>query len=196
MAERFPRTLRPLLVDVAALKPYRDNPRRGDLDAIAASLEANGQFRPIVANRGTKKGASVRGEILAGNHTFQAATEVLGWDRIAVTWVNVDDDQARRIVLADNRIGDLAGYDDRQLANLLEATAKGDAGLDGTGFDDGDLTGLLEKLEGAGPPAEFPKLDEQSVSTAYRCPSCGYEWSGLPKPDEPDADGGAAGGDA
>jgi len=31
------------------------------------------------------------------------------------------------------------------------------------------------------PPAEFPVRDETTVSTDYRCPACGYEWSGSPK---------------
>lgn len=40
-------------VPVAALKEYRDNPRVGNVPAIAESLKANGQFRPIVVWRET-----------------------------------------------------------------------------------------------------------------------------------------------
>jgi len=39
---------------VAQLRTYRNNPRRGMVDAIAGSLERNGQYKPIVVNAGTK----------------------------------------------------------------------------------------------------------------------------------------------
>ena len=48
---RIPDTLRALAVPIDSVRPYEHNPRRGDLDAIKESLEANGQYRPVVANR-------------------------------------------------------------------------------------------------------------------------------------------------
>ena len=47
------------------------------------------------------------------------AAKALGWPEIAVTWVDVDEEQAARIVLVDNRTNDLAGYDEAALADLL-----------------------------------------------------------------------------
>lgn len=38
-------------VPVDELKPFGMNPRQGDVGAISVSLEANGQYRPIVVNR-------------------------------------------------------------------------------------------------------------------------------------------------
>jgi DNA modification methylase len=123
-----------LKVAIADLRPYPGNPRRGDLGAIRASLERNGQYRPIVVNRR-------RMEVLAGNHTLRAATE-LGWSEIAATFVDVDDDQAQRIVLADNRTNDLAGYDSEALVELLEALPD----LDGSGYDGAALDALLDEI--------------------------------------------------
>lgn len=108
---RIPETIASMAVPVSELRPYQGNPRRGDIEAIKESLETNGQYRPLVANRRT-------GEVLAGNHTLQAA-KALGWPKIAVTWVDVDEEQAARIVLVDNRTNDLAGYDEAALADLL-----------------------------------------------------------------------------
>lgn len=119
---------------IASLCPYPGNPRRGDLAAIKESLEANGLFRPIVANRRNN-------EVLAGNHTVRAAKE-LGWTEIAVSWVDVDDEQAARIVLTDNRTNDLAGYDNETLADLLIELPS----LEGTGYDRDDLDALLADL--------------------------------------------------
>ena len=64
------------LCPVADLRPYHRNPRRGDVAQIARSLKRTGQYRPIVANKGTHTGRP--GEVLAGNHTL-AAARVLRW---------------------------------------------------------------------------------------------------------------------
>lgn len=130
-------------VPVAELRTYHRNPRQGDTAAIAGSLRVNGQYRPLVANRGTHTGR--HSEVLAGNHTLAAARD-LGWDEIAVAWVDVDDDQAVRIVAADNRTADLGGYDDRLLAELLGGLDT----LDGTGYDDTDLDDILARLQDGG----------------------------------------------
>jgi hypothetical protein len=124
-----------LLVDVASLKRYPRNPRRGDVAALRDSLERNGQYRPIVVNARTR-------EVLAGNHTLDAARE-LSWSQIAATYVDVDDDTAARIVLADNRANDLATYDDAELVQLLESLPS----LDGTLYEHDDLEALLASLE-------------------------------------------------
>lgn len=122
------------VVPIESLHAYPGNARLGDLAAISQSLKRNGLYRPIVVNRRTQ-------QILAGNHTWRAAKE-LGWTEIAVTYVDVDEDQARRVVLADNRTNDLAGYDEAALAELL-----GDLpNLEGTGYDQGDLDRLLDEL--------------------------------------------------
>lgn len=129
-------------VPVTQLRPYPGNPRRGDIEAIKASLETHGQYRPIVVNKRDDT-------VLAGNHTLEAARQ-LGRETIAVTYVNVDDEQAKRIVLVDNRTNDLAGYDDTELAALLEELDD----LEGTGYGQDDLNALLDELERDGEPQE------------------------------------------
>jgi DNA modification methylase len=113
------------------------NPRRGDVSAIRESLEQSGQYRALVVRAGSL-------EVLAGNHTLMAMRE-LGWERALCHLVDVDDEQARRIVLADNRTNDLAGYDERLLADLL---AQMDGDLAGTGWDQGAVDELLAGLDG------------------------------------------------
>jgi site-specific DNA-methyltransferase (adenine-specific) len=136
-------------VPVKALREYRDNPRVGNVPAIAESLKLNGQFRPIVVWRETQ-------EILAGNHTWKAAKE-LGWETIKVTYVeNLTEDQAKKIVLSDNRYGELGGYNTKKLAELLESL--GDLG--GTGYDAEYLDVLIAGLE---PDAPEALTDEDDV---------------------------------
>lgn len=120
-----------VLVDVTKLKGYDKNPRKGNVKAIAESLQANSQYRPIVVQKKTNK-------ILAGNHTWKAAKQ-LGWKKIAVVFVDVDDEQAKRIVLADNRTNDLAEYDNDILAELLKDLGTGI----GTGYSEQDMEAIL-----------------------------------------------------
>lgn len=131
-------TLEKLQVPIEGLKPYHRNPRQGDIGAIMQSLEHHGQYRPIVVNSRTQ-------EVLAGNHTLEAARQ-LGWDQIAATFVDVDEDQAARIVLIDNRANDLATYDADALTALLQELAADEGGLTGTGFDGDDLDDMLAEL--------------------------------------------------
>ena len=99
-------------VKIQDLKYYPGNARRGNIEAVAESLTYHGQFKPIVVQKST-------GYVLAGNHTMRAASEILNWKTIGVVYVDVDDDQARRIVLADNRTSDLGDYDYDALYEIL-----------------------------------------------------------------------------
>lgn len=129
-------------VPVKDLHPYGLNPRQGDVGAISVSLEANGQYRPIVVNKRDNT-------ILAGNHTYHAAV-ALGWDKIEVGYVDVDDATAQRIVLVDNRTNDLADYDNNVLNELLALIVdeSGPEGLLGTGFDLSDYDEIAATADG------------------------------------------------
>lgn len=126
------------IVEITNLKPYPKNPRRGDVEEIAKSLKVNGQYKPIVVNRRDST-------ILAGNHTWRAARS-LGWTHIAVSYVDVDDFGAQKIVLADNRTSDMSSYDDTKLLELLESLPD----LEGTGFKEVDLDQLQTLISGEG----------------------------------------------
>lgn len=144
-------TLDKLIVDIDGLVPYGKNPRKGDVKRIAESLENNGQYKPIVVRAGTN-------EVLAGNHTLKAAKS-LKWEKIAVTFVDVDDDAAARIVLADNRTSDLAEYDDKALAELLAGLPS----VEGTGFNQTELDDLIYGLDQtpAATPSDADELPPQ-----------------------------------
>ena len=120
-------------VALNTLESYPTNPRRGDVEAIAQSLKAHGQYRPIVVQYGTNF-------ILAGNHTYKAAKK-LGWKKIKITYIEVDEESARKIVLADNRLTDLATYNEPLLKSLLTTLPE----LDGTGFTQAEVE-ILDRL--------------------------------------------------
>ena len=128
------------IVDINSVEAHPKNVRQGDIGAISESLKAHGQYRPIVVDKRTNR-------ILAGNHTWKAA-KALGWQEINAGFIETkDDDEALRILLADNRTTDLASYDEAELANLLKDLANTDEGLTGTAFDGDALDQLLMDLE-------------------------------------------------
>lgn len=147
---------------ISSLQPHPKNPRRGNVGAIGESLEANDFYGAAIVQKSTNF-------ILVGNHRYKSAVEK-GLREIPVIVVDVDDEKAERIMLADNRIADLANYDDRALLALLANRADG---LTGTGFGDQDLAKLSAKVS---PPETFPEFNGQ-VTVKYRCPSCSFEWS-------------------
>jgi len=149
-------------VGVDQLHFHPSNARQGDVGAIIQSLEAHGQFRPLVVQASTMT-------VLAGNHTLQAA-KILGWHDIEVTLIDVDDEQALRILLVDNRSSDLATYNQSHLTDLLESLVRSDFGLQGTGFEGDDLDDLVTEFE----PEPMPL--EQKEPKTQACPNCQYTW--------------------
>lgn len=134
MSER--RKLEIVEVKLDQIRPHTQNPRLGDISAIAESLQTYSQYKPIVVREETK-------EILAGNQTY-AAAKMIGWDEISVVFISVSDLDAKRIVLADNRTHDLGAYNDPLLANLLQDLMTEDVSLlDGTGYTEDEVDDLL-----------------------------------------------------
>lgn len=143
-------------VDINSVKAHPRNVRQGDIGAISTSLGAHGQYKPILVQRSSNY-------IIAGNHTWKAAQH-LGWDKIAVQYLDIDDDKALRILLADNRATDLATYDEHALAQILSEYARS---YDMTGllWDQDDLDELLRR--------EQFRLTEQAFPTLARMPTEG-----------------------
>jgi site-specific DNA-methyltransferase (adenine-specific) len=141
------------LVAVSRLQTHPRNPRQGDVGAVHESITENGFYGTIVAQRST-------GYVLVGNHRLIAAQQA-GLRKIPVTWLEVDDERALRILLVDNRTSDLATYDTFGLAELLRDLYSSDMGLSGTGFDGDDLDDLVRGLEldSGQEPAPDPRFE-------------------------------------
>ena len=121
-------------MDPNTLELHPENPRQGDIGAIVTSIEQNGWYGTLIAQKKSRR-------VLAGNHRLQAAL-ALDMKEVPVYWVDVDDTEAQRILLADNRVSDLATWDDSILVGLLEGLAN-DGELLGSGYDGDDLDALL-----------------------------------------------------
>jgi ParB-like chromosome segregation protein Spo0J len=146
---------------IDSLTPDPENARTHDADnlaAIAASLKAFGQQKPIVVD--------TRGVVLAGNGTLAAARS-LGWTEVAVVETDLEGAAAAAYAIADNRTGELSQWDYQALALALEQLPAGMALA--TGFESGaveSITTLAQRIESEA-ASKKPKI--------ITCPQCGAE---------------------
>lgn len=143
--------IQPFAVPINSVSSHPRNVRQGDIGAISTSLTAHGQYRPILVQRSTN-------HIIAGNHTWKAAHH-LGWEQIAVQYLDIDDDKALRILLADNRATDLATYDEHALAQVLSEYAR-TYDMSGLLWDQDDLDDLLRREQFRLSEQAFPLLTQ------------------------------------
>lgn len=134
--------LLPLAYSIDKLSLLPGNPRKGDVEAVMASLEKFGQRTPIVARHVP---GSETGEVLAGNTRLKAAKR-LGWTEIAVVWTEDDDATAAGYALADNRTHDLGEYDDENLYKMINQISDDTDLLDAAGYDLADEQELFENI--------------------------------------------------
>lgn len=138
-------SLASLAMPLSSLVPLKGNPRRGDVDAIAASYKEFGQVKPIVvADNGDG-----RYVIIAGNHQYQAAKR-LGWDSIACTVLDGDEKRATAFAYADNRTADLGGYDEDLLVQMIsEVGGEYSELMTGLGIDEFDMATIEDAVSNA-----------------------------------------------
>lgn len=158
------------------LKPDHQNARKRTEKSAALiqeSLKRYGAARSIVIDED--------GRILAGNGTVEGAKavgikdlkviEANGNEIVAIKRVGLTEEQKIGLSLADNRASDLSDWDKEMLHVLSES-------YDISAFFDEDELGeeISENIEIL-PPEDFAEVDDD-IDTEYKCPSCGYEWSG------------------
>lgn len=123
---------------VADLVPHPENPNKGDDEALAEMIDQTGFYGAVIAQASTRR-------LLAGHTRWRTATST-GATSLPVIFLDVDDDEALRILLGDNRSAELAVRDNSLLAGLLQSLAESDRGLSGTGYDPEDLNATLRLL--------------------------------------------------
>lgn len=130
--------------------PYADNPRdnSGAVDAVAESIKQFGFNVPLVLDRDHV--------IITGHTRYKAATK-LGLSSVpCIIAEGLTDAQARAYRLADNRVSELATWDNALLTQELNA-------LEGMGFDMSDF-GFSEELDDLHPD------DVQEIDTPEEAP--------------------------
>ena len=156
-------TIRDLGVEtmpVSALEPYVRNPRthtKTQVRQIARSIETFGWTNPILIDGS--------GGVIAGHGRLEAA-KLLGLERVpTIRLADMSEAQIRAYVIADNRLAELAGWDDELLAIELQALSEIDLDFDIeiTGFATAEIDTLIAGLngaEGADEADRLPEIDE------------------------------------
>jgi DNA modification methylase len=138
-------------VPIADLHPWPGNPRKNAsaVDEVAAAIKRFGWGAPIVAREQDH-------EIISG-HTRYLAAQKLGLDRVPVRFLRLDPADAHLLAIADNRLGEIADWDDDKLAEVLAELRAADLDLlEGTGLSEYELRELLGEEDGDDPPAPDP----------------------------------------
>ena len=125
-------------VDIDSLIPHPDNPRINNhaVEEVAGSIKRFGFASPIIARLEDRM-------IIAGHTRFKAA-QSLGLDRVPVRFMDLDPVDAKLLMLADNKIGERADWDEEALQELFEELQ--DEDLSGLGWDEDELSGILDDL--------------------------------------------------
>lgn len=148
------------LVAVDELKVHPKNPNQGDVGAIIESIDVNGFFGALIVQLSTKF-------VLAGNHRLLAAMHH-GVEEVPVIWVDVDDEQANRILIAEQHLARMGQNNEPMLAELLTQLAMSPTGLAGTGYDGDDLDAMLNMLNDDA-PAKKKRERAESFNVSVRC---------------------------
>lgn len=130
-------TMEVKLWKIRDVKPYEKNPRRNDsaVDAVAASIQEFGWKQPIVVDKD--------GIIIAGHTRYKAAKKLKMKDVPVVVADDLTEEQVRAYRLADNKTGELAGWDFSALEEELSEFTK--IGMEQFGFSqDESVFDLLE----------------------------------------------------
>lgn len=135
-------------VAVADLKPWVKNPRRNDdaVKRIAESIKRFGFGAPLVARK-------ANGEVIAG-HTRLKAAMSLGLERVPVRYLDITAKQAHQLAIGDNRLGELADWDDGLLREIMAGFTREDNEV--LGFSGAEIDRMISAL--APPTAADPQL--------------------------------------
>ena len=126
-------------IDIKELVEWQNNPRHNGaaVEEVAKSIKRFGFASPIIARKEDNM-------VIAG-HTRLAAARSLGLDKVPVRFVDLDPTEAQLLALADNKIGEIADWDNDLLSEILTDLQEHD--LTGIGFSDTELDELISSVE-------------------------------------------------
>ncbi len=128
-------------VNPSTLTAWDQNPRDNSdaISKVADSINRWGFASPIVAR-------SQDGRVIAG-HTRLAAALSLGLDSVPVRFMDLDEQSANALALADNRLGEVADWDVDTLTDILQSLQEDGVDLDGLGWEGSELDDLLQSID-------------------------------------------------
>ena len=124
-------------VKLDEIRPYENNPRvnAGVVDSLAAIIREFGFRNPAVLNRD---------KVIIEGHTRLLACRKLGLETMpCIIAEDLTEEQERALRIADNKIAEMAEWDDDKLKIELDALQEAGFDLSLLAFGDGELDKLL-----------------------------------------------------
>ena len=152
---------------ISALKVWDQNPRDNSkaIQSVADSIQRFGFAAPIVARKAD-------GMIIAG-HTRLAAAKQLQLETVPVRYLDISLEDAKRLALADNKLGEIADWDDEMLAQIISDFRAEDLDLDGLGWNEDELDALSFINFAPALPEETHEEETENEAEIHTCPHCG-----------------------
>ena len=148
------------------LIPYTRNPRNTEkaVDKVAASIQAFGFLVPIVLDKDN---------VIVAGHVRLLAARKLGLTEVpTVTADDLTEDQIRAYRLVDNRVAEMAVWDEPLLGEAMDFIGD-EVDMMEFGFD---MT-AQERNERIDTGMEFDEDDFGDEAFEYECPECGFHFS-------------------
>ena len=142
------------------LVPYENNPRNNDVAVgkVAASIQNFGFKNPIIIDKNN---------VIVAGHTRLKAAEQLGLETVPVIMADdLTEEQVKAFRLADNKTGELSGWDFSMLEEELDSIQNID--MSEFGFDvdaDINLDDFFEDKE--------ESQEKKEKAQFVKCPCCG-----------------------
>ena len=142
------------MMDIDSIHPYENNPRKNEkaIEAVANSIEKFGFKNPIIVDKDN---------VIISGHTRRLASIALGLRKVPVIVADdLTEEEAKALRLADNRVAELAVWDEDLLKQEMAKVL--DMDLSDFGFKQEIIDEIL--------------ADDIGIVT-HRCPKCGAEWT-------------------
>ena len=143
-----------VMMKIEDIYPYENNPRRNAkaVDAVANSINEFGFKNPIIVDKNN---------VIISGHTRRLAALQLGLKEVPVIiGDDLTDVQVKAFSLADNRVAELAVWDEDLLKQEMAKAI--DIDLSDYGFD----------------PEVIDRIVQEDIGIKkHRCPRCGCEWT-------------------
>lgn len=147
-------------IGLSYLVEYENNPRNNDsaVQAVAASIKEFGFKVPIIVDKDN---------VIVAGHTRLKAARMLGLDKVpCIVADDLTPEQIKAFRLADNKVGELAGWDftklEEELAGISEQFDMSEFGFEKS--EDVDIDSFFEDAE-----------QKEKEPKRVQCPHCG-EW--------------------
>jgi len=126
-------------IEIEKVIPYENNPRKNQsVEKVASSIKDFGFQQPIVVDKNM---------VVIVGHTRLMGAKKLGLSHVPVVQADLNEAKAKAYRIADNRVNEDSGWDNKLLQDELNKLLNFEIDLNMTGFTNDELDSLFSKEE-------------------------------------------------